>query len=183
MRKIILILTAIFLPLHSPAQETIDYNDKLLVKEISKVWGISSPQIRRHAGEGDDRRGKEKGDFFVITDSGNSSEIKYAWIGRVNSCRSGKCLPESVGDSEYFDYFILFDSNKSIRSVRVYNYQATHGAEVSTPGWLRQFVGYRGEKILRPGKEIDVISGATVSVDALVQDVQERMKMLLSLGS
>ena len=182
MRTAIFILTAICFPVLAQAQESIDYNDKLLAKEITKVWGISSPQIRRHAGEGDDRGGKETGDFFVITDSGNSSEIKYAWIGRVNSCRSGICLPESTGNSEYFDYFILFDSNKSIRSVRVFNYQATHGAEVATPGWLRQFVGYRGEKTLRAGKEIDAISGATVSVDALVLDVQERMRMLISMG-
>lgn len=181
MRTIIIILTTIWLPLLSPAQESINYNDKMLTKEITRVWGISSPQIRRHAGEGDDIRGKETGDFFVITDSGNSSEEKYAWIGRVNSCRSGICLPEGAGNSEYFDYFILFDGNKSIKSVRVFNYQATHGAEVTTPGWLRQFVGYRGEKRLRPGKEIDVISGATVSVDALVQDLQERVSILLSL--
>lgn len=178
-----LLLLVICIPVLTQAQEAIDYNDRLLAKEIMKVWGISNPQLRRHAGEGDDSRGQEMGDFFVITGSGNSSDIKYAWIGRVNSCRSGICMPGGSGTSEYFDYFILFDCNKSIRSVRVFNYQATHGAEVTTPGWLRQFVGYRGEKTLRAGKEIDVISGATVSVDALVEDVQLRTKMLTSTGS
>jgi len=62
--------------------------------------------------------------------------------------------------------------------VRVFNYQATHGQEVSAKGWLRQFDGYDGSTVLKVGKDIDAISGATISVYGITRDVQERTRLL-----
>jgi Na+-translocating ferredoxin:NAD+ oxidoreductase RnfG subunit len=101
----------------------------------------------------------------------------------VNSCRAGGCsnpaLPASgLETSEYFDYFVVFDGNLSIQQVKVYNYQATHGQEVTNKGWLKQFQGYNGERQLNVGKNIDAISGATVSVYAITNDIQEKTQLL-----
>jgi Na+-translocating ferredoxin:NAD+ oxidoreductase RnfG subunit len=82
------------------------------------------------------------------------------------------------GEFEYFDYFILFDSQNRIITTRVYNYEATHGAEITAKGWLNQFSGYDGTKNLRIGKEVDSISGATISVFGMVTDVQGKTAML-----
>ena len=99
------------------------------------------------------------------------------------SCRSGICSNpadnNSEFESEYFDYFIIFNSEKVVESVRVYNYQATHGQEVSSPGWLRQFVGYMGKQSLTVGNEIDAISGATISANAITHDIQLRTLEIL----
>ena len=65
--------------------------------------------------------------------------------------------------------------------VRVFNYAATHGQEVSVKRWLDQFAGHDGAEPLRVGKEIDAISGATISVYALVADVQEKTIILKKL--
>ena len=62
--------------------------------------------------------------------------------------------------------------------VRVFNYAATHGQEVSVKRWLDQFAGHDGAKPLRAGKEIDGISGATISVNAIVADVNEKIIFL-----
>jgi len=82
------------------------------------------------------------------------------------------------GEFEYFDYFILFDSLNRIITTRVYNYEATHGAEITAKGWLNQFNGFDGTKNLRIGKEVDSISGATISVFGLVADIQEKTALL-----
>ncbi|MCF8392078.1 MAG: FMN-binding protein, partial [Bacteroidales bacterium] len=79
-------------------------------------------------------------------------------------------------ESEYFDYFILFDAAKTVELVRVFNYQASHGQEVTAPGWLRQFVGYGGQEGLVVGREIDAISGATISADGITMDLQKRCR-------
>ena len=81
-------------------------------------------------------------------------------------------------DFEYFDYYIIFDSSIKVEKVRVYNYQATHGHEVGGTGWLKQFIGYEGETKLELGKNIDSISGATISANAITYNVQESHRYL-----
>ena len=108
----------------------------------------------------------------------------YLYVGRVNSCRSGGC---SINQEDYdlsyefFDYFIIIDTLKSIKRVKVFNYQATQGHEVMSIGWLKQFVGYKGDEELRYGKEIEAISGATVSAKSLNTDIQHTIKLLMEI--
>ena len=48
-------------------------------------------------------------------------------------------------------------------------------------GWLNQFIGYDGTKTLRVGKEIDSISGATISAYGITTDIQQKTFYLQSL--
>ncbi len=87
----------------------------------------------------------------------------------------------NVETPEYFDYLIVFDSGLSVQQVKIYNYQATHGQEVTNKGWLKQFQGYNGSRPLTVGKSIDAISGATVSVSEITSDIQEKTQLLKKL--
>lgn len=119
------------------------------------------------------------GKYFEIE---NGERIKYIYVGRVNTCRAGGCtISDNLskeGNSEYFDYFILFDKNVSVHQVKVFNYQATHGHEITAKGWLKQFVGLNGNKKLTVGKEIDSVSGATISVNAVTSDIMHKTELL-----
>jgi hypothetical protein len=64
-----------------------------------------------------------------------------------------------------------------VELVKIFNYAATHGHEVSAKGWLKQFAGYNGSDTLQVGKNVDAISGATISVYGITLDVQ--MKTIL----
>ena len=162
----------------------IDYSPRLLHRELTTFFRSGDYSIKEFAGE-DVSKGSSltSGKFFSIRNAEGGNIIAY--IGRVNSCRAGGCSNPSLAgtenESEYFDYFILFDSEKKVMLVRVFNYAATHGQEVSVKRWLDQFAGYVGAKPLRVGKEIDAISGATISVYALVADVQEKTIILKKL--
>jgi hypothetical protein len=159
----------------------IDYSPRLLHKELTTIFRSGDYSTTEFAGE-DVSKGNSltSGKFFSIRNA--EGEHIIAYIGRVNSCRAGGCsnlsLASTNGESEYFDYFILFDSEKRVMLVRVFNYAATHGQEVSVKRWLDQFAGHDGAEPLRVGKEIDAISGATISVYALVADVQEKTLLL-----
>lgn len=167
----------------------IDYNPRMLHKEISTILGDKEYRMTELVA-GDDSRSLSdtglpiNGKFFNIL--GDGGENITAYIGRVNSCRAGGCSNPLLSgediESEYFDYFILFDSEKQVKLVRVFNYAATHGQEVAVRRWLDQFVGHNGSKPLRVGKEIDAISGATISVYAIVNDVNEKSKLLNKPG-
>lgn len=115
------------------------------------------------------------GEIFHIRDA-NSNSFGYAYAGRVFSCRSGGCSTDGPARNsenyEYFDYLILYNNALVIELVKVYNYQASHGHEVCSPSWLKQFKGYAGEKELDYGGNIDAISGATISAVSMIVDIE-----------
>jgi len=122
------------------------------------------------------------GKYFKYTGQNSSNPVQYLYTGRVNACRSGGCGITSENDKaldfEYFDYFILFDSTVHILMVKIFNYQATHGQEITSKSWLKQFKGYQGKRGLQVGKQIDAISGATISVYGITNDIQLKTQSL-----
>ncbi|MGC9354619.1 MAG: FMN-binding protein [Mariniphaga sp.] len=121
--------------------------------------------------------------FFIIEIAGKAGAKGYLHFGRVKTCRAGGCsLPGNSAsqdiDGEYFDYFILYNTDFSIETVKIYNYQASYGHEITARGWLKQFEGFAGKSSLDVGKNIDAISGATVSVYAITEDVKWKTKLL-----
>jgi hypothetical protein len=121
--------------------------------------------------------------FYMVESPGQPGAKGYLHFGRVKTCRAGGCsLPGNKVsgdfDSEYFDYFILYNANFSIETVKIYNYQASYGHEITARGWLKQFEGFAGKSSLDVGKNIDAISGATVSVYAITEDVKWKTKLL-----
>ncbi len=62
--------------------------------------------------------------------------------------------------------------------MKVYNYRATHGHEVMGWGWLKQFIGYSGGKEMVYGKDIEAITGATISASALTANLQYQQNTL-----
>ncbi len=171
----------IMLPCLVMAQPEVDYANKTLVKKLEKE-GIDLQQLQEIPLSDPEAFAAGPGGKFFVTGSTNVSQLHYIFVGRVNSCRSGGCsVAGNSGtnmSSEYFDYFILFDNKAEINLVHVFNYRATHGYEICSRGWLKQFSGYNGSGQLEVGKTIDGISGATKSVHAITSDVRRRTNQL-----
>lgn len=180
MYRYLIIIIVLFSFLNSFGQE-IDYNPKQLSKDVKKYWQIE--EINLIELEIKDSNNLIQGKYYSLVSSDNESR-NFIYIGRVNSCRAGGCSvttePGDDFESEYFDYYILFNLFGKVDFVRVYNYQATHGYEVTSKGWLRQFSGYGGEISLIVGKNIDAISGATISVYGITQDIQDKSQIIRS---
>ena len=182
--KEILAIIICFLSVLSWGNSDINYQNKALQKELHKA-GISDFSIVKELYIADSvkQQYRLQGKFFEI--KSDVSQYKYIYTGRVNSCRAGGCsisveIPNDA-ISEYFDYFILFDNNKTVQLVKVFNYQATHGQEITAKGWLNQFIGHDGSEPLQVDKNIDAISGATISVYAITFDVELKTEILRSL--
>ena len=110
--------------------------------------------------------------------------IGYLYLTRLASCRAGGCSsnPNSlVEDFEYFDYYLVTDKFGKVLIVKVFNYQAAQGHQIMSRGWLRQFIGFNGDKALVYGADIQAISGATISAKTLTQDIQDAEKLILSV--
>ncbi len=156
----------------------IDYNNRVFVRELQTAFKVEPNNLQkmkiREFGDQKDFSGQ----FFVISEPECAG---YAYVGRVNSCRAGGCSNDqgmADGFAEFFDYFILYDGTGKIMQVRVFNYQASHGHGITSRGWLRQFIGYEGDEKLEPGKNVDAVSGATISVRAIAEDIESKTVML-----
>jgi Na+-translocating ferredoxin:NAD+ oxidoreductase RnfG subunit len=184
MMRGIVFLVISFITVLVNGQEEIEYQNRALERALSKD-GISgfSQVSELDVSDSVGRKHGVYGKFFEVNST--AAKYKYIYTGRVNSCRTDGCSvsgkePDS-GNAEYFDYFILFDEDKSVQVVKVFNYQATHGYEITSRGWLKQFVGHDGSNSLRVNKNIDAISGATISVHAITADVEMKTEILQRL--
>lgn len=181
MNKLV-ILAVLLCGIHTclKAQAGVDFHPKSLERELNKANGgpVTLNELQGDPGE---VSGAVQGRFFAVS-SPEPLAVKYAYVGRVKTCRTGGCEietdPPSNLESEYFDYFILYDPDGQVRSLKIFNYQATHGQEITAKGWLKQFTGYDGKSGLLVGKQIDAVSGATISVNAIASDVEYRTRML-----
>ena len=182
MKLIFSIFGSLFFFVQGYGQTNIDFHNKRLNKELAKE-GISHCEklVKMKNSSMKDNIINLDGQFFklppeCVLNGG------YLYVGRVNCCRAGGCSRTSnmsfSGHSEFFDYFIVFGNDKTVRKVKVFNYQATHGYEITSKGWLKQFIGYKADDQLEVEKNIDAISGATVSVYAITRDVALKAKLL-----
>ena len=166
--------------------QSINLNPKPLTKDLQKLWDkddITISEINIPDSMYNDiliDKGK------IYSTNADDLHLGFAYVGRIYSCRAGGCGMDAAPvemvsvdeDFEYFDYFIIFDDLLTVKKIRVYNYQATHGHEVGGKGWLKQFIGYKGDEKLEYGKNIDSISGATISANAITYNVQESCRYL-----
>ena len=184
MKKGFTLIFGLFIVLAGFCQNEIEYQNKRIMNGLKKS-GISEfsqlEEINQILKEHPEIHGK----FFRVLNGSEVSDVKYVFVGRVNSCRAGGCsnpVSSTVNlESEYFDYFMFFDSAKTVKLIEVYNYEATHGYEITAKGWLKQFAGFSGKDSLVVNKNIDGISGATISVYAITTDVQQKSKMLKAI--
>jgi|TARA_B100001971_G_C18234794_1_gene566425 hypothetical protein len=158
-------------------QIRIPYNK--IVKTINKQIGAQGFQLQPVEGLIDTY--SQSKIFSIQSDTSISG---YVYVSRVNSCRSGGCsiMPDDIAlEFEYFDYFFITDSIGNVLNVKVYNYQATHGHQVMSKGWLKQFIGFSGKQSLNYGKDIQAISGATISAQTLIHDLEQAEGLIQSL--
>lgn len=160
----------------------VNINRKKLNKEIENRFQIAEFELRKTESSASVHGDTENGIFWNI--ESKNETIGYVYTGRVFSCSKNGCTvgqsAASVENAEFFDYFILFDKTKNVTSMVVYNYEATHGQEITAKGWLKQFAGYNGSRNLVVGKNIDSISGATISVNAITEDIAAKTTLLKS---
>jgi Na+-translocating ferredoxin:NAD+ oxidoreductase RnfG subunit len=75
---------------------------------------------------------------------------------------------------------VVYTNDLDIRHVQVLRYREQIGGAVQNQQWLKQFRGTSPESSFERGKDVDGITGATISVDALISGLK-RMSVYLSL--
>ncbi|RDI19632.1 Na+-translocating ferredoxin:NAD+ oxidoreductase RnfG subunit [Pseudacidovorax intermedius] len=81
-------------------------------------------------------------------------------------------VDEVVGKHEMITYAVALDGQGRVRRVEVLEYHESYGYEVAEPQWLHQFEGKDGAAPLKLGKDVENISGATLSAKHLTDGVK-----------
>ncbi len=91
------------------------------------------------------------------------------------------CFASSKGKNDYFDYMVIFDNELIIKKVKVLIYRSTYGGEIMSRSWLKQFIGKSKGESLEMDKDIDGISGATLSGPSITLGIKELSLLIAEL--
>jgi len=100
-------------------------------------------------------------ELYYWTISQNDSIIAYALMDNV----LGKSMP--------ITFLVILNSDGSILAAEVIKYREAYGGEVGNKSWLAQFKNRNHDSNYKVGKDIDGISGATISVNSMTKGIQK----------
>ncbi|MEE9349511.1 MAG: FMN-binding protein [Flavobacteriaceae bacterium] len=72
-----------------------------------------------------------------------------------------------------FDYLVLLNPELEIVTIKILIYREEHGNEISSKRWLKQFFGLKINDRAILNKNIDGISGATISVRSMTKKIDD----------
>ena len=148
-----------------PSFNLSDRQERRLERLIEKVWDKDAGQVRREAVNPIGK--KYENDLLIC--------LKYE--GETLGYMAGRKIADN-----YLNYFPVFAFDQYGEVLRAYllEMNTIKGSEINTRFWLRQFQGYHGET-LRYGKDIDAISGATLSGISMTKEVKYYSDLINSL--
>ena len=86
-------------------------------------------------------------------------------------------VDEVLGRQDMITYAVAIDSSGRMSSLEVLSYRESHGGEIRSTGWRRQFDGRRDLRQLRFGTDIKNIAGATLSCEHVTQGARWIMSL------
>ena len=93
--------------------------------------------------------------------SNNDTTIAYALMDNV----LGKSMP--------ITFLVILNNEGNILASEIIKYREAYGSEVGNKNWLAQFTCFNDTTDFKVGKNIDGISGATISVNSLTKGIQK----------
>ena len=191
MTKLLFIITLVFSfsSLHLQPSLMTQRNKGKIQKVVKKVWKGQEVSIQKMTSQRLSPNALSRNLYSLKSEE---TQLGYLVLRRVHGCKIGGCDANSSNDHmvqyvadfdegtyETFDYLMIVDNDFTILKLSVYDYPGEHGYEVSSKRWLRQFEGYKGAERLKYSKDIDAISGATISGNSITADVQRTHRQLV----
>lgn len=92
-------------------------------------------------------------------------------------------ISKAFGKLDYFDYLVLLDKDLIVLKSKILVYREDYGGEIGSKRWLKQLIGKTKGDTLIYGKNIMAISGATISVQAMTNAMNDLFYSLKILHS
>ena len=92
-------------------------------------------------------------------------------------------VDQVIGKHEFITYALAVGGDGAVAGFEVLEYLESYGGEVQRPSWRAQFYGRSlANSVLRLGKDIDNISGATLSSRNLTDGIRKLLLLREALA-
>jgi hypothetical protein len=81
-------------------------------------------------------------------------------------------VDEVIGKEDFITYAASIDATGALGPLEVLSYRESHGGEIRSDSWRRQFAGRAGLAQLHVGTDIKNIAGATLSCEHVTEGVR-----------
>jgi Na+-translocating ferredoxin:NAD+ oxidoreductase RnfG subunit len=161
-----IIIAVLLFSLLSNAQEIRDKTEAL----IKSVYGIHAefsltkypiPKNLKHEIEKKVRQAFFQDYVYIYKVNENGTRVGYAVLDNV------------IGKSMPITFLVMFDSEGTIISTNIVKYREPYGGGVGSQRWNDQFKGLNSNSNFDVGKNINSISGATISVYSVTKGIQK----------
>jgi len=119
--------------------------------------------------------------FLISQDAKGSGRPDEAKISKIkgDSGLLGYCVESKVvSRSGPFRIRVLLDKQLYVKQATVISYPWDRGRDVCKPAFTSQFEGKGPEDSIKLGKDIDAITGATISCRVMAEGVRNTIKLL-----
>ena len=86
-------------------------------------------------------------------------------------------ITSAKGRFDYFDFLLIYNNIYQIKYIEILEYRSDHGYQITNKKWLSQFYGKTACDLVY-SKDVDAISGATLSVNGLKSSLSRLCKYL-----
>lgn len=160
---LIILLSELLLPVHTQPTSLYAYTKKRADKVLNKYW---------------------PGDEFTLT----RKAVPLAKPIEIYEIKQGNSTPfayvlfdEAPSKVDTFIYLVIFDSHGVIEKVAVLLYKENYGGEIASKRFLSQFVGKANGQSMQYTKDIDGISGATLSARSITLAIRKNSMIFSEL--
>ena len=98
----------------------------------------------------------------------------YYWaISQCDTTIAYAFLDNVIGKSMPITFMVILNIDGDIINTNVVKYREAYGGEVGNKGWLQQFINLNNSSSYNIGKDINGISGATISVKSMSKGIKK----------
>ena len=95
----------------------------------------------------------------------------YVWKIDSDSTNFYAVLDNVKGKSMPITFLVIFNDKQEVYYSSIIKYREAYGGEIGGEKWLSQFIGMKKDSLYKDGKEIDGITGATLSVKSFTKGI------------
>lgn len=102
----------------------------------------------------------------------------YYWTIEIDDKKHYALLDNTIGKTMPITFLIIFNENQEVIHSSIIKYREAYGGEISGKNWLNQFLYMKKDSLFKYGRQIDGISGATLSVKSFTKGIS-KLSLLL----
>jgi len=95
----------------------------------------------------------------------------YYWTIEFENKTHYALMDNTIGKTMPITFLIIFNENQEVIHSKIIKYREAYGGEIGGEKWLAQFIGMKKDSLYKDGKEIDGITGATLSVKSFTKGI------------